>query len=99
MRKMRNPFSSKPRIALPPSQSLTEIVKAFADTYLTIEREKLEILKRQLGIQSSEVPNRPEVPLPADIAMYTKQESETWAREDVEKIARQLYDEYGNWDS
>lgn len=80
---------------------LTEVAKILApliDKYLELEREKLEILKRQLPIDSKEVPKKPDVPLPADIVMYTKQESEGWAREDMEKLCRQLYDEYSDWD-
>lgn len=79
-------------------QAIVEALGPIVQEFLAIEREKLEILKRQLPIESKEVPKKPDAPLPSDVLLWCQKWSEKWAREDMEKIAREKYDEYGDWD-
>ena len=79
------------------TNTLAELVYELVAQRTKMEERKIGILERQLPIESKDVPKKPDMPLPADIVMYVRQESEKWAQEDMEKLARQYYDEYGDW--
>ena len=80
------------------AENLANLVLELAKQRNAIEEQKLDVLRKQLPIEGKDVPKKPDAPLPADIVLYVRQESEKWAQEDMEKLARQYYDEYGEWD-
>lgn len=80
-------------------EALAKAIELAVQTWARIEDRKLDLLQQQLDITKKPIPDSPDVPMPHDVWMFCNKDSEKWAREDAMKLAKETYNELGNWDS
>lgn len=79
-------------------EALARAIELAARTWAEVENRKLDLVQQQLDMDKKPIPDKPDVPIPHDVWMFCNKDSEKWAREDAMRLARESYDELGNWD-